>query len=138
MRLLTPENSLRFFKERPPQFLSENDSRFEELVSGLNDALEEREAPNYHAVLLEKGERLLIHIIKKSIAFLSDRYGSPSGRASQFIEKYIQNFSLFEELLFGLNPKYRDHTLHSLWVYLFGHQWITNIGGYNKGVVCIF
>jgi len=35
-------------------------------------------------------------------------------------------------MLFGLDKSYRDHTLHSLWVYLFGHQFIIGMGGYDK------
>ncbi len=72
-----------------------------------------------------------IHLLEQSIDFLSNKYNSPSHRAIEFMEAYIPDFSTFEELLFGLNPGYRDHTLHSLWVYLFGHQWIVQMGGYE-------
>jgi hypothetical protein len=132
MKLLTPENSLHFFKNNLPQFLSGKYSNIQRPISHLEQAFKQRKSDNFHAVLLEKGEALLIHIVQKSIESLSDKYGSDRDRASQLIREYIRNFSRFEELLFGLYPKYRDHTLHSLWVYLFGHQWIMSIGGYDK------
>ncbi|MGA2407169.1 MAG: hypothetical protein ABSF81_10520 [Bacteroidales bacterium] len=34
--------------------------------------------------------------------------------------KYIDAATNFEDILYGLEPYYRDHTLHSLWVYLIG------------------
>lgn len=33
---------------------------------------------------------------------------------------YIKNATEFEDLLYGLEDFYRDHTLHSIWVYLIG------------------
>lgn len=33
---------------------------------------------------------------------------------------YIDAATSFEDILYGLEPYYRDHTLHSLWVYLIG------------------
>ena len=43
----------------------------------------------------------------------------------------IFTFKIFEEMLFGLDSTYRDHTLHSLWVYLYGHEFVKCIGGYD-------
>jgi len=34
--------------------------------------------------------------------------------------KYFDEFVTFEELIFASDPFYRDHTLHSLWVYFIG------------------
>ena len=34
--------------------------------------------------------------------------------------KYLEKATLFEDVLYGLEPYYRDHTLHSIWVYFIG------------------
>ena len=34
--------------------------------------------------------------------------------------KYFDNYVEFEELIFASDSFYRDHTLHSLWVYFLG------------------
>ncbi len=34
--------------------------------------------------------------------------------------KYFDEFVIFEDLIFASDPFYRDHTLHSLWVYFLG------------------
>ena len=35
---------------------------------------------------------------------------------------YLDAATSFEEILYGLEPYYRDHTLHSLWVYFIGEH----------------
>jgi len=36
--------------------------------------------------------------------------------------KFLEAATAFEDILYGLEPYYRDHTLHSLWVYLIGEH----------------
>ena len=132
MEPLNPISALGFFKEEPPKFLSKDEPKLNAFISELKSALGDKPTDSYHANLLKKGKPLIKHIVTESIELLSDTYNLPRDRAKAFIQSFIDSFSNFEELLFGLDPNHRDHTLHSLWVYLFGHQWIANMGGYDK------
>ena len=46
-----------------------------------------------------------------------------SYKGSADLFKFLDVATEFEDLLYGLEPYYRDHTLHSLWVYLLGDSW---------------
>jgi hypothetical protein len=128
MRKLTPLESLNFFEKHLPEFLS-TDIKIQ--IADLRRILQDEGSKSFHADLLESGKNFIKHIISKSIECLSEEDDSPKNRSIQVIEKYIDTFSTFEEMLFGLDPNYRDHTLHSLWIYLFGHEFIISIGGYE-------
>jgi hypothetical protein len=139
---LTPTNFLEFFQGNLPELFSE-DKDILPLIEQLRTTLADTQRPEYyHTNILEKGKCLIEHIIRRSIEFLSDESNSPKDKAIATINNYICDFSKFEELLFGLNPQYRDHTIHSLWVYLLGHRWIISMGGYGKiklsGQISIF
>jgi hypothetical protein len=41
------------------------------------------------------------------------------------LQEYYEKSADFEEVLFGIDPTYRDHTLHVLWVYLLGDYILT-------------
>lgn len=56
--------------------------------------------------------KLLIRIALRDI----DEGSKGNVRIASFLDAATQ----FEETLYGLEPYYRDHTLHSLWVYLLG------------------
>lgn len=130
MEALTPIASLEYFEENLPNFLSGKDKityLTKELKENLSDGSEE-----FHANILKSGKKLIKYILTESIDYLSEESKSPKNKSIKSINQYIDAFVLFEEMLFGLNPKYRDHTLHSLWVYLFGHQWIIKLGGYEN------
>ena len=45
---------------------------------------------------------------------------SPSAKGNSTLFGYLKEATKFEDLLYGLDPYYRDHTVHSLWVYLIG------------------
>ncbi len=45
---------------------------------------------------------------------------------------YLKAATEFEDLLYGLEPFYRDHTLHSLWVYLIGVKLMGERGQLGK------
>ena len=130
MRELSPLDSLNFFDQNLPEFLL-NDGEIKTLIEALRKTLEDEESTNFQADILSIGKNFIKHIISKSIACLSDESNSPKKRSIEIIGKYIDTFTVFEEMLLGLNENYRDHTLHSLWVYLFGHEFITRIGGYE-------
>jgi hypothetical protein len=107
------------------------DQEFKALIVDLGKILEQEGTGDFHANLLAGGKNFIKHVVSKSIECLSDEGGSPKNRSIKKMNDYIDAFVLFEEMLFGLDAKYRDHTLHSLWVYLFGHEFITCIGGYD-------
>lgn len=44
----------------------------------------------------------------------------PNAKGNSKLYDYIKNATEFEDLLYGLEDFYRDHTLHSLWVYFIG------------------
>jgi hypothetical protein len=134
MKELKPIESIDFFKSNLPVFLSKDPS-IQELISNVRTSLENKTSDDLQANLLESGKRLIKHIITKSMEFLSDEGGSPKSNSIAKIEKYIDTFTVFEEMLFGLDQSYRDHTLHSLWVYLFGHEFIVSMGGYETIVI---
>lgn len=130
MKELTPLRSLKFFEKNLPNFLS-TDQQIKTVIADLSEILEDEGSTDFHTNLLASGKIFIKHIISKSIECLSDESNSPKNRSIKKINQYIDAFTLFEEMLFGLDPRYRDHTLHSLWVYLFGHEFITCIGGYD-------
>lgn len=49
----------------------------------------------------------------------------PSSKGSSELFKFLDAATEFEDLLYGLELYYRDHTLHSLWVYLIGDYLMT-------------
>ncbi|MCX5831351.1 MAG: hypothetical protein NT140_05620 [Deltaproteobacteria bacterium] len=130
MKDLTPQASLTFFERNLPDYLS-TDDKINGLIVNLKDCLKKEGAADFHSNVLKSGKNLIKHIILKSIEFLSDESDSPKNRSIKNISAYIDTFTAFEEMLFGLKPTYRDHTLHSLWVYLFGHEFIMCMGGYD-------
>ncbi|UCG55004.1 MAG: hypothetical protein JSV32_01960, partial [Dehalococcoidia bacterium] len=131
MKVLNPLESLRFFGNNLPGFLSK-DNTTKNMVADLATAVQNTASESFHANVLLKGKELIKHIITRSIEYLSSESNSPKDRSIENVNKYIDAFTLFEEMLFGLDQTYRDHTLHSLWVYLFGHQFIIGMGGYDK------
>jgi hypothetical protein len=44
----------------------------------------------------------------------------PNSKGNSELFKFLDAATKFEDLLYGLEKYYRDHTLHSLWVYLIG------------------
>jgi hypothetical protein len=77
---------------------------------GLSEALDWHEA---HKTGRELWEQLIS-------AALNDIHREPKGNSQIF--EYSKAATEFEELLYGLEGHYRDHTLHSLWVYLLGEH----------------
>lgn len=130
MRKLTPQESLIFFEQHLPEFLL-TDHSIRTQITNLRNILADENSPGFHANLLANGTSFIKKIISKSIECLSDESNSPKNRSIEIIDKYIDSFTVFEDMLFGLDENYRDHTLHSLWVYLFGHEFIACIGGYD-------
>lgn len=131
MEALNPLKSLTFFKKNIPEFIS-RDKTIEQIIASLTSALQKSNSESFHADVLQHGKNLIKCVLTNSIEYLSGESNSPKDRSIENLTKYIDAFTLFEEMLFGLDQSYRDHTLHSLWVYLFGHQFIIGMGGYNN------
>jgi hypothetical protein len=64
-----------------------------------------------------KGEELWHALASYS---LNDIDASSKGNAKLFL--FLDAATEFEDILYGLEPYYRDHTLHSLWVYFIGEH----------------
>jgi len=56
---------------------------------------------------------------------LNDIDENSKGNSKLF--EFLKAATEFEDLLYGLEPYYRDHTLHSLWVYLIGEYIIREL-----------
>lgn len=62
-----------------------------------------------------KGRELWVELSRQSLNYIDS-----NAKGTSDLEKYLGAATDFEDLLYGLEPYYRDHTLHSLWVYLTG------------------
>ncbi|HEY5471179.1 MAG TPA: hypothetical protein VIK07_11705, partial [Bacteroidales bacterium] len=51
---------------------------------------------------------------------LSLNHIEPTSKGNSKLLNFLEEATKFEDLLYGLESYYRDHTLHSLWVYLIG------------------
>ncbi len=131
MEVLNPIESLVFFEKHIPEFMSK-DNTIKKIITNLASELKKSKSESFHANVLQHGKNLIKYVLTNSIEHLSIESNSPKDRSIENLNKYIDTFTLFEEMLFGLDQSYRDHTLHSLWVYLFGHQCIIGMGGYDK------
>ena len=83
---------------------------------GLSDYLDSHEVH-------EVGQQLWQELMS---AALKDIDRHPKGNSGLF--KYVDAATKFEDMLYGLESYYRDHTLHSLWVYLIGVLLMRNGG----------
>lgn len=112
--------------------------------------LNETAVLNYYLELVDKGEISFLkdreqyrEAVKKAVVELRDADGmnnrinaaksiwkllfeaamshiDPNKRGYDKLFKYFDEFVNFEELIFASDSFYRDHTLHSLWVYFLG------------------
>ena len=55
-------------------------------------------------------------------------YIDPSSKGNSELYEYLEDSSKFEDVLYGLEVYYRDHTLHSIWVFLMGVQLMSDKG----------
>lgn len=63
----------------------------------------------------EKGTNLWRVLIRLSLNFIDD-----TSKGNARLIEFLNSATKFEDGLYGLDEHYRDHTLHSLWVYLLG------------------
>lgn len=88
-------------------------------------------------------QRLWPHFVRNAIKFL--RYNDPRDKGElkfdfgvKSLTDYFEDFSKFEELLYGIDEYYRDHTLHVFRVYLLGEFIIRKIFEDNSNKINIF
>lgn len=65
----------------------------------------------------KKGRDLWHALASKSLNYID-----PSSKGNSELFRYLDAATEFEDLLYGLEEYYRDHTLHSLWVYFIGEH----------------
>ncbi len=85
-----------------------NAERKKKEKKGLSDYLDSYEVH-------KKGQRLWQELMSAALRDI-DRH--PKGNSELF--NYVDAATKFEDMLYGFESYYRDHTLHSLWVYLIG------------------
>jgi len=103
-KILAPLSDLiKAFKKADKDFKKEKDKK-----KGLSDHLDSYEVH-------KAGQRLWRELMSASL-----RQIDPNSKGNSKLFEYLDNATKFEDLLYGLEPYYRDHTLHSLWVYLIG------------------
>jgi len=95
-----------------------------------SDGDSKQEVTNYISILNDTGKsieeqfkaggNLWKLLFRKSLFSLTDDLDG-SKKIFEYFEEYVE----FEALLFGVDGFYRDHTIHSLWVYFVG-QYLLN------------
>ena len=94
---------------------------------------------------LKKSEDLHSKILSakklwKILFEVSMSYIDPDKKGYDVLFEYFDDFVEFEELIFASDKFYRDHTLHSLWVYFLGEYLYNNkefkilFGGFNQNI----
>ncbi|MBU4208081.1 MAG: hypothetical protein KKH84_03730 [Proteobacteria bacterium] len=58
----------------------------------------------------------------KKLASKALNFIQPGSKGNSTLFEFLKEATRFEDLLYGLEPFYRDHTLHSIWVYLIGEH----------------
>lgn len=129
---------LEYFREELPGFLCNHKQeiycKIEELEKLLGKNVNDI---TVQSDILEVGTELIKLILEDSIRYLSKNglqknRRAPYRRSIDNVNRYVKSFVKFEEYLFGIDFNYRDHLLHSLWVYLLGHEFINKSGGYDQ------
>jgi len=72
----------------------------------------------------EQGHKLWTDLMRAAIVAID-----PNAKGHSALLDYLDAATKFEDLLYGLEEFYRDHTLHSLWVYLIGIKLMGEKGG---------
>lgn len=69
----------------------------------------------------ESGRQLWKKLVSQALNSID-----PNSKGNSTLFEYLTVATKFEDLLYGLEPFYRDHTLHSLWVYFLGDNLLRN------------
>ena len=118
---------IRRLKNNEIVFLSGNDSdrtQLYQLTIDLRDILRRTKDPDRAKKQIEKASTIWMLLMRNALKHISRTYAIRGfGELFRYYEKYVE----FEDFLFGVDPTYRDHTMHALWVYLLG-DFLLNCG----------
>lgn len=70
----------------------------------------------------QKGRELWHSLVSSSLNSID-----PNSKGNSELFDYLDKATSFEDVLYGLEPFYRDHTLHSLWVYFIGEYMMRDL-----------
>jgi hypothetical protein len=107
------------------QFLTKGSSRQRNIVSQVEDLKKDfQEAIAKGGELSENLDWARVHEkgrnLWEQLASAALNHIDSNSKGNSDLFHYLNAATEFEDLLYGLEPYYRDHTLHSLWVYLIG------------------
>ena len=131
------KGELEYFRVHLPKFLCD-DEKVRCKAQKLEKVLAKNEKDiTVQPKMLKIATKLIKIILADSIKYLSENgfekdRQAPYRRTIDNVNEYIDSFVNLEEYLFGIDFRYRDHLLHSLWVYLLGHRFIRESVGYDK------
>ncbi|MBA7520637.1 hypothetical protein ES705_12733 [subsurface metagenome] len=101
------------------QFLQNKSPEKDEIIIDLSKLIEEFKdeiiSEKNWAKVHKIGQRLWKNLISCALNNID-----PNSKGNSTLYEYLKDATKFEDLLYGLEDFYRDHTLHSLWVYLIG------------------
>ncbi len=100
------------------QYLMQNKVEFLSRRTRVREKLHEqfdllRRCGSDHHRKLELGKGIWKILFECAMSYID-----PDRRGYDRLFNYVDDYAEFEELMFASDPFYRDHTLHSLWVYL--------------------
>lgn len=119
MNTLNETSVLNFYLEEMEKsniiFLKERQGYYENIKKGII-GLRDAEGMNEK---VKEAKELWKGLFEASMSFID-----PDKRGYDKLFKYFDEYVDFEELIFASDSFYRDHTLHSLWVYFLGEYLI--------------
>ncbi|WBW99206.1 hypothetical protein [Oceanirhabdus sp. W0125-5] len=113
---------LKLIDEDKIKFLSGEKVYKEKIVELIRELIHEEKIHNK----IEIAKKLWKYLFYEAMSFIDD---DKKGYDDLF--EYFDEYVRFEELIFASDAFYRDHTLHSLWVYFLG-EYIVKSGNFNK------
>lgn len=113
------------------QFLKKGTEKHKEILGQIRKLIKDfqkakEEAENEEKELSETLDWFETHKkgteLWKNLASCALKDIDPESKGNSKLFNFLKSATEFEELLYGLEPYYRDHTLHSLWVYFIGEH----------------
>lgn len=118
-------NSISFIKDQSDKtYINEKVNKLIKLFQDAEIAKEENKQSKVGKSLSDFIEAHKVHSIGRELwerlCSLSLNLIDPSSKGNSILFEYLEEATKFEDILYGLEMYYRDHTLHSLWVYFIG------------------
>ena len=83
------------------------------------------------AVNIEENLKISLKLWKLLITDAFIKIGIEDINSSNALAEYMDSFSEFEGILFGIDKKYRDHIIHTVWVFLIGYYLVKKQGKFD-------